>query len=83
MSRQDVLSLIKQNYDVDNRVALNKASRAVVDAGHVNQAKALFRLAAGADHVGARIWTVSLHDCWSPATVMQAYHQGYSVSCSL
>ncbi|EER10116.1 hypothetical protein Pmar_PMAR010399, partial [Perkinsus marinus ATCC 50983] len=33
MSRQAVLSFIKQNFGVENKAALNKALKALVDAG--------------------------------------------------
>ncbi|KAF4678150.1 Core component of nucleosome [Perkinsus olseni] len=47
MSRQAILSFIKQNYGVENKTALNKALKGLVDAGHVSQAKASYKLAAG------------------------------------
>ncbi|KAF4648092.1 hypothetical protein FOL47_003736 [Perkinsus chesapeaki] len=47
MSRQAILSFIKQNYGVENKTALNKALKSLVDAGHVSQAKASYKLAAG------------------------------------
>ncbi|EER07735.1 Histone H5A, putative [Perkinsus marinus ATCC 50983] len=47
MSRQAVSAFIKSNYGVDNRTALNKSLKALVETGIVSQAKASYKLAAG------------------------------------
>ncbi|EER15909.1 Histone H1, putative [Perkinsus marinus ATCC 50983] len=47
MSRQAVAAFIKSNYGVDNRTALNKSLKALVETGTVSQAKASYKLAAG------------------------------------
>ena len=47
MSRQAVSSFIKSNYGVDNKVALNKALKSLVESGSVTQAKASYKLAPG------------------------------------